>query len=149
MARVALSHQMEFCLNDRSSHRALIIMILTIDHVQVAMPAGREADARQFYGMLLGLPELEKPEALKSRGGVWFGLADGRQLHLGVEQDFHPNRKAHPCFVVDGEYEALARLLEESGYSIQHDGLNPSVRRFYAHDPFGNRLEFADRRSSG
>ena len=59
-------------------------MNLTIDHVQLAMPTGLEADARQFYGTLLGLPELEKPEALKSRGGVWFGLADGRQLHLGV-----------------------------------------------------------------
>lgn len=122
-------------------------MILTIDHVQVAMPAGREPDARLFYGEILGLPELEKPEALKSRGGVWFGLADGRQLHLGVEQDFSPNKKAHPCFVVDGEYEALAHRLEQTGHAVQHDSLNPPIRRFYTHDPFGNRLEFADRMS--
>lgn len=124
-------------------------MIFTIDHIQIAMPAGREDDARKFYGDLLKLPELEKPEALKSRGGVWFGLPDGRQVHLGVEQDFTPNKKAHPCFVVDEAYEALAHLVENAGYSVQHDSLNPPIRRFYTHDPFGNRVEFADRMSHG
>ncbi len=124
-------------------------MILTIDHIQIAMPAGREDDARKFYGDLLKLRELEKPEALKARGGVWFGLLDGRQVHLGVEQDFTPNKKAHPCFVVDDGYEALVHLLENSGYSVQHDSLNPPIRRFYTHDPFGNRVEFADRMSHG
>lgn len=124
-------------------------MILTIDHIQIAMPAGREEEARRFYGDLLKLPELEKPEALKSRGGVWFGLPDRRQVHLGVEQDFHPNKKAHPCFVVDDGYEALAQLLEKAGHSVQYDTLNPAVRRFFTHDPFGNRVEFADRMSHG
>lgn len=123
-------------------------MIQTIDHVQVAMPAGEEKAAREFYGNLLGLLELEKPDALKSRGGVWFRLGDGRQLHLGVEQKFRPSRKAHPCFVVDGEdFEGLKGKLTEAGYEVHEDQLNPPVTRFYTSDAFGNRLEFSDRMS--
>lgn len=121
-------------------------MITTLDHVQIAMPAGREAEARAYYGDLLGLAELKKPPELQKRGGVWFVLGDGRQLHLGVESDFRPSRKAHPCFVTE-QFQELADRLAFAGHAIEHDNLNPPVQRFFTHDVFGNRLEFADRRN--
>ncbi|MDB5291910.1 MAG: putative glyoxalase family protein, partial [Phycisphaerales bacterium] len=68
-------------------------MIISLDHVQLAMPAGQEPGARAFYGDLLGLEEIEKPPVLRARGGVWFRLNDGRQVHLGVEEPFRPNLK--------------------------------------------------------
>jgi hypothetical protein len=121
-------------------------MISTLDHVQLAMPAGREGDARKYYGELLGLTKLEKPPALQGRGGVWFALGDGRQLHLGVEPDFRPSKKAHPCFVTE-QFQLLVDRLTSGDHDVQHDNRNPPVRRFYTHDVFGNRLEFADRMS--
>jgi hypothetical protein len=121
-------------------------MIKTLDHIQLAMPVGRESDAREYYRRLLRLTEIQKPPALQVRGGVWFALGDGRQLHLGVEADFRPNKKAHPCFVTD-QFVALIELLRCAGYDIQVDTLNPPVQRFYTHDVFGNRLEFADQLS--
>jgi len=121
-------------------------MITTIDHIQLAMPPNREDDARAYYGELLRLTEIEKPADLRGRGGVWFSLGDNRQLHLGVAVDFHPNKKAHPCFVVD-DYRLLLDKLATAGYRIQHDKLNPPAERFYTDDVFGNRLEFADRMS--
>jgi catechol 2,3-dioxygenase-like lactoylglutathione lyase family enzyme len=108
-----------------------------LDHVQLAAPAGCEEAARAFFGELLGLRELEKPPSLASRGGVWFELGDGRQLHIGVEQAFAPARKAHPAFAVD-DLDALAARLRD----VQWDDELPGVRRFYAVDPWGNRLEF-------
>ena len=121
-------------------------MITMLDHIQLAIPPGAEDAARAFYAGLLGLKEIEKPEALRSRGGVWFHLHDGRQLHLGVENDFRPNKKAHPCFVTD-DFEQLTSRLSASGYVIQYDDLNPPVRRLFTHDPSGNRIEFSDRPS--
>jgi catechol 2,3-dioxygenase-like lactoylglutathione lyase family enzyme len=111
-----------------------------IDHVQLAAPRGREAEARAFFGGLLGLAELEKPESLRSRGGVWFACGD-QELHVGVEEDFSPARKAHPAFAVR-ELEALKRRLDEAGVETRDDDAIPGLRRFYAHDPWGNRLEF-------
>jgi catechol 2,3-dioxygenase-like lactoylglutathione lyase family enzyme len=108
-----------------------------IDHVQVAAPPGCEEEARAFYGGLLGLAELEKPPALRARGGVWFALGKGQQLHVGVEQEFVPARKAHPAFAVD-DLDALAARIGD----VTWDEELPGVRRFYAADPFGNRLEF-------
>lgn len=122
-------------------------MIAALDHVQIAIPPNRDDEARQFYGELLRLNEIEKPEELRLRGGVWFLLPDGRQLHLGVEQDFRPAKKAHPCFVVNGDLEQLDELLTRNGIDVQYDNVNPPVRRLFAHDVFGNRLEFADRMS--
>ncbi len=119
-------------------------MIVGLDHVQIAIPPRVEPLLRAFYGELLGLVEIEKPPPLKARGGLWFRLADGRQLHLGVEEDFTPSKKAHPCFLVP-TLDALAERLTKGGNSIQYDHSAPPVRRFYAHDPVGNRLEFADR----
>src|SRR3954447_1277014 len=117
--------------------------IVGIDHVQVAAPPGCESDARRFYGGLLGLEELEKPAPLAGRGGVWFALGDaGQQLHVGVEQDFAPARKAHPALVVSlGGLELLAERLVEAGCEVRWDDALPGVARFYADDPWGNRRE--------
>ena len=114
-----------------------------IDHVQLAAPAGREDEARAFFGEVLGLAERPKPEALVARGGVWF-MCGEQQLHVGVEPDFAPARKAHPAFAVRG-LDALQSRLETAGYETTSDDATiPGVRRFYAHDPFGNRLEFLE-----
>jgi catechol 2,3-dioxygenase-like lactoylglutathione lyase family enzyme len=116
------------------------MQIVGLDHVQLAMPAGGEAQARAFYGSLLGMRELEKPPQLVARGGCWFE-APGTQLHLGVEATFAPARKAHPALRVD-DLEALRSVLAAAGVPITPDDTLPHVRRFYAADPFGNRIEF-------
>ena len=115
-------------------------MITGLDHVQVAMPAGKEEEARAFYGDLLGLQEVTKPKPLRARGGCWFAGA-GFELHLGVDEPFIAAKKAHPAFRVD-DLEALASRLQEAGVEVRFDTALPGVERFYAHDPFGNRLEF-------
>ena len=114
-----------------------------LDHVQVAAPAGCEADARRFYGGLLGLAEVDKPAALAGRGGVWFALAGGTQLHVGVAADFAPALKAHPALRVDSAegLEALGARLEAAGAPVAWDAELPGVPRFFTADPFGNRLE--------
>lgn len=115
-------------------------LLTGLDHVQIAMPAGEEAAARLFYSELLGLREIEKPPILAKRGGVWFEGA-GFGVHLGVEQDFRPTRKAHPCFRVKNLGD-LQQSLEAAGFVITPDTDLPGVRRFCVPDPFGNRLEF-------
>jgi catechol 2,3-dioxygenase-like lactoylglutathione lyase family enzyme len=111
-----------------------------IDHVQVAAPAGCEAEARAFYGELLGLEELPKPDALATRGGCWF-RAGVQELHVGVEEPFVPARKAHPSFVVS-DLDGLAARLKQEGIEVAYGELIPGTRRFETADPFGNRLEF-------
>jgi len=111
-----------------------------IDHVQVAAPAGCEAEARAFYGELLGLEELPKPEPLAARGGCWF-RAGAQELHVGVEHPFTPARKAHPGLVV-GDLDELATRLGAAGIDVSFDDTIPGTKRFHAADPFGNRLEF-------
>jgi catechol 2,3-dioxygenase-like lactoylglutathione lyase family enzyme len=113
-----------------------------IDHVQVAAPPDCEAEARAFYGELLGLEELPKPAELAARGGCWF-RAGVQELHVGVEQEFAPSRKAHPGFVV-ANLDELRRRLAASGITARDDDTIPGVRRFYTADPFGNRLEFRE-----
>ncbi len=102
----------------------------------MAAPPGCEEEAREFYGGLLGLVEVEKPEPLRARGGVWF-----EQLHVGVEQDFAPARKAHPALRVD-DLDGLAARLSAAGRRVDWDAALPRVRRFYTADPWGNRVEF-------
>jgi catechol 2,3-dioxygenase-like lactoylglutathione lyase family enzyme len=119
-------------------------IIKGLDHIQIAMPAGAETAARAFYQDLLGLPEAAKPASLAKRGGAWF-QGDGFQVHLGVEADFHPARKAHPCFQVT-DLDGLQQALETAGVPVTPDSEIPGVRRFYAADPFGNRLEFMETR---
>lgn len=115
--------------------------MIALDHVQLAAPVGCEAEARRFYGELLGLPELEKPEPLRGRGGAWFALGDGRQLHVGVEQPFAPARKAHPALRASAaELDALAARLAAGGAPVRWDE-SLEVRRFFTEDPWGNRLE--------
>ncbi len=116
--------------------------LVGLDHVQVAGPSGCESRARWFYGELLGLPELEKPEVLRARGGVWFELG-GQQLHVGVQEPFTPARKAHPALLArTDELDALAERLVGARIEVSWDDAIDGVRRFFAEDPFGNRLEF-------
>ena len=116
--------------------------ITGIDHVQVAAPAGCEAEARRFYGALLGLPELDKPAPLRSRGGAWFA-AGAQQLHVGVADPFVAATKAHPALRADSlaELEALAERLAAAGETVIWDDELRGVARFFTADPWGNRLE--------
>ena len=111
-----------------------------VHHVQLAMPRGEEEAARGFFAGVLGLTEIDKPPALAARGGAWF-RAGGVELHLGVEDDFRPAGKAHPGILVS-DLDAVVRRLREAGQDVTWDGDLPGFRRVYAHDPFGNRLEF-------
>jgi catechol 2,3-dioxygenase-like lactoylglutathione lyase family enzyme len=117
---------------------------LTLHHVQLAMPAGEEERARAFWVGVLGLREVAKPPALAARGGLWV-RGDGVELHLGVEEDFRPARKAHPGLRV-ADLDAVAVRLTSAGVEVTRDDNFPGHRRFYAADPFGNRLEFLQRR---
>ncbi len=113
--------------------------ILRLDHVQLAMPEGREDKARTFYAGLLGLQEITKPANLAGRGGCWFARGDVR-VHLGVARDFIAATKAHPAFVVD-DLSGLRKRLETAGCPVVEDGLLEGYDRFYVYDPFGNRIE--------
>jgi catechol 2,3-dioxygenase-like lactoylglutathione lyase family enzyme len=113
-----------------------------LDHVQIAAPPGCEVAARRFFGELVGLAEVEKPEPLRARGGAWFALGD-RQLHVGVEADFGPARKAHVALRLGpAELDELAERLAAAGAPVSWDDSLPGERRFYSEDPWGNRIEF-------
>jgi catechol 2,3-dioxygenase-like lactoylglutathione lyase family enzyme len=114
-------------------------MITGLHHVQLAVPAGSEPALRAFYAGVLGMTELAKPASLAARGGAWF-RSGTVELHLGVEADFRPARKAHPGLLVD-DLDALAARLAAAGHSIRWDDLLPGHRRCYVDDPCGNRLE--------
>lgn len=116
--------------------------VLDIDHVQIAGPKGCEAQARAFYGEMLGLVEVEKPRTLQGRGGCWFRVG-ARQLHIGVEEPFHPSKKAHPAFAVR-DIAALFEALQRSHIECSWDASLEGRRRFFAADPWGNRLEFTE-----
>jgi catechol 2,3-dioxygenase-like lactoylglutathione lyase family enzyme len=116
-----------------------VASILGFHHVQLAMPAGGEDDARRFYGGILGLDEVPKPPGLASRGGCWFRGGDV-EIHLGVEEGFRPARKAHPALLVD-DLDAMRDRLSAAGHEIILDGELQGHRRFYTADPFGNRIE--------
>jgi GrpB-like predicted nucleotidyltransferase (UPF0157 family) len=121
------------------------VSIVGLDHVQVAAPPGCEADARRFYGAILDLPELPKPDALAGRGGVWFALGSGQALHVGVTEDFAPAHKAHPAFAVAaGTLAGLAGRLVEAGCDVRWDEALAGVARFFVDDPWGNRLELVE-----
>jgi catechol 2,3-dioxygenase-like lactoylglutathione lyase family enzyme len=116
-----------------------------LHHVQLAIPPGGEQACRRFWGETLGMTELGKPPALAARGGCWFD-GGGVEVHLGVEADFAPSRKAHPGILVAGLADLAARL-EADGTTVTWDDQMPGYDRFYASDPFGNRLEFIEPRS--
>jgi catechol 2,3-dioxygenase-like lactoylglutathione lyase family enzyme len=113
-----------------------------IHHVQLACPPGSEDISRAFYGGVLGLDEIAKPPVLAKRGGCWF-RGHGFELHLGVEADFRPARKAHPALLVSG-IEEWAERLSAAGYAARFDDEFPGMHRFYTDDPHGNRLEFLE-----
>jgi catechol 2,3-dioxygenase-like lactoylglutathione lyase family enzyme len=118
--------------------------ILSIDHVQLAMPAGEEERARAFFVDILGFTEIPKPAELAKRGGAWF-QSENVQLHIGVETDFHPARKAHPAFLVD-DLEALITKAQSTGYET--DTSQPPLggyKRAHVFDPFGNRIELMEK----
>ena len=113
-----------------------------LHHVQLAIPAGGEDRCREFWGQILGFAELEKPAVLAARGGCWF-RGGSFEVHLGVETDFRPAGKAHPGILV-ANLDSVAERLELQGVEVNWDGNFPGMRRFYAADPFGNRLEFLE-----
>jgi catechol 2,3-dioxygenase-like lactoylglutathione lyase family enzyme len=125
--------------------------VVGLDHVQIAIPVGGEDAARAFYGELLGLVEVPKPAELAGRGGCWFagrGEGSGVALHLGVEAEFRPARKAHVALLID-DLPGLRASLDAAGVTTVDDAAQLPVRRFHAFDPFGNRLELVDRRDAG
>ncbi|NEA49161.1 VOC family protein [Streptomyces sp. SID10815] len=117
-------------------------MLTAVDHVQLAAPPDSEGDLRAYYAGVLGMTEIPKPPVLAARGGCWF-QAGAVQLHLGIEEDFRPARKAHPGLRVRG-IEAYAARLAERGAPVTWDDRLPGHRRFYSEDPVGNRLEFLE-----
>jgi catechol 2,3-dioxygenase-like lactoylglutathione lyase family enzyme len=119
------------------------MVLVRLDHIQLAMPPGGEERARAFYGGVLGLTEVEKPPHLAKRGGCWFEGCEIK-VHLGVEAAFTPARKAHPAFLVDD----LARLitkLKAAGYEPAADQPLEGYERVYVSDPFGNRIELMEK----
>ncbi|MEU4203455.1 glyoxalase [Streptomyces sp. NPDC039022] len=118
-------------------------MITGLDHVQLAAPPGSETVLRAFYGGILGLREIPKPPSLAARGGCWFEAGPTTQLHLGIDPDFRPARKAHPALRVTG-IRAHATRLTRHDITVTWDDTLPGHHRFYAHDPVGNRLEFLE-----
>ena len=113
---------------------------LRLHHVQLAIPAGGEDACRRFWGDALGMVEVEKPPVLAARGGCWF-RGGGFEVHLGVEEEFSPARKAHPGFLVT-DLPGLAARIEATGLPVTWDEDLPGFSRFHSADPFGNRLEF-------
>jgi len=113
--------------------------VLRLDHVQLAMPSGREADAISFYEGILGIPHVPKPIRLTARGGCWFE-SDAVKLHLGVDDDFRPAKKAHAALVVD-DVRALAAAIEAAGCAVVDGEPLDGYDRVYASDPFDNRIE--------
>jgi catechol 2,3-dioxygenase-like lactoylglutathione lyase family enzyme len=113
-----------------------------IEHIQLAAPKGTEEQAREFYGKLLGLEEIPKPGNLQKRGGCWF-LCGSQEVHIGIQEDFLPARKAHPGFAVE-DLAGLRSRLKEAGAAIREEPPIDGRNRFFTEDPFGNRIEFLE-----
>ena len=125
-------------------------MVIGLDHVQLAAPPGCEQAARDYYGALLGLEEIPKPEPLRSRGGVWFRCGPHQQLHVGVEDPHRPAGKAHPALAVRaGALQQLAERLAAAGAPVDWDTSLESIRRFHSRDPWGNRIELLEAAAPG
>ncbi len=132
-----------FLLEQCSNILGMKICIKRLDHVQLAIPVGSEERAREFYGEILGLTEIEKPVELKTNGGLWYEVA-GIGLHLGIEEPQSRSRR-HPAFEVENLAEVRA-YLEANGAEIKEEVRIAGVERFSFYDWFGNRIEFFERR---
>ena len=117
--------------------------ILNIDHVQITIPVASEDRARGFYSRILGFTEIEKPPQMAERKSIWF-IAGPVNLHLGIEPDFHPAKRAHPAFVVEG-LDAILAACARAGLTAKPDTSFNGFRRVHIFDPFGNRLELMER----
>jgi catechol 2,3-dioxygenase-like lactoylglutathione lyase family enzyme len=115
------------------------VRVVRIDHVQLAMPPGREPEAVAFYEGILGIAQVPKPDDLATRGGCWFEDGD-LKVHLGVDPDFRPATKAHPAFIVD-DVRSLAGAAVAAGFAVVDDQPLDGYDRVYVTDPFGNRIE--------
>lgn len=118
------------------------MLVRRIEHVQLAMPPGCEDRAREFYVGLLSIPEIAKPAHLAARGGCWFERGE-LKIHLGIEEDFRPARKAHPALLVDGLRDLVASL-RRHGCRVVEDQPLEGYERVYVDDPFGNRIELME-----
>jgi catechol 2,3-dioxygenase-like lactoylglutathione lyase family enzyme len=117
-------------------------LIVGLDHAFITIPSGGEDDARRFYGKLLGLDEIAKPEGLSESPGVWF-RAGGQELHLGSDEGHEATKRPHPGFRVESvaALEKLAQRVEAAGVDAKWDERIEGRKRFYVRDPFGNRVE--------
>jgi catechol 2,3-dioxygenase-like lactoylglutathione lyase family enzyme len=129
-------------LQDHAILSGMNSRVARIDHIQIAAPEGCESAAREFYGSVLGMKEIEKPPVLRARGGCWFECGS-QQLHIGVERNFQAAKKAHPAFAVF-HLDELRKTLTNRGVTVVEDDNLSGARRFYAEDPWGNRLEFVE-----
>jgi catechol 2,3-dioxygenase-like lactoylglutathione lyase family enzyme len=120
------------------------VKVVSLDHIQLAMPAGGEARARAFYEGLLGIPEITKPPPLAARGGAWFERG-ALKIHLGADKNFTPARKAHPGLIVE-DLPALIATLTAAGVAVNKDEPLQGYIRVYIDDPFGNRIELMERK---
>ncbi|KOO50989.1 VOC family protein [Viridibacillus arvi] len=114
----------------------------SIAHIQLAAPKGSEDEAKRFFGDILGFREIEKPELLRKRGGVWFEFAN-YQIHIGIEEPFTPAKKAHPAFEIEN-IEDLKSHLSKNDIKFIIDEDLPGANRIYINDPFGNRIEILE-----
>jgi catechol 2,3-dioxygenase-like lactoylglutathione lyase family enzyme len=147
MKRVHWTKHVDLVISSRPHCAALVgdraqMILRTIDHVQLAMPAGGEARAKAFYEGLLGIPERSGCNRVANRGGCWF-IREGLKVHLGVDAEFRPARKAHPAFAVDG-LAVLCQRLIAAGHPVESDEPLAGHHRVYIHDPFGNRIELIE-----
>ena len=130
-------------LRDHAILRRMNPRVARIDHIQIAAPEGCESAARDFYGSVLGMKEIEKPPVLRARGGCWFECGS-QQLHIGVERDFQASQESAPGLRGLPDLDELRETLRARGVKVIDDDNLPGARRFYAEDPWGNRLEFIE-----
>jgi catechol 2,3-dioxygenase-like lactoylglutathione lyase family enzyme len=135
-------------MTDHGSGARAGVGVLGLDHVQLGMPIRGEAEARRFYGAVLGLREVEKPAGLVGRGGCWFVGPGGTAIHLGVDDRFIAAKKAHLCLIV-ADLEIARRTLVAAGAAVIEDDADSGLARCYTADPFGNRIELVDASDAG
>jgi catechol 2,3-dioxygenase-like lactoylglutathione lyase family enzyme len=122
----------------------LSLGIIGVDHIQIAVPKALEEQCLAFYRTVLALPEIEKPEKLKARGGAWFQISPTTQMHIGVDPEASPKSKRHICFLV-GDLAAARAIALSHGLPLEDEGTAEGLIRFFVRDPAGNRIEIGQR----